>query len=409
MDFPDACIRLPDNASDQEISELCHDYVARLDDWIKKQIELRANIDGGVQAPPYIGTVLSACQSYQKHPHSRFHTVKANTRKTYTDSLKVIEATVGARLIRNVTILDVQNWYNQWRKPTEIGADDDGNPILGPERIDRAHDAVMMFRMVLRFNAALRRKDCKQLLDDLENATSIVRFEKGEPREEQMTLDQARGFIDTALDLGRRDVMPYERALHIAIGVAAQYETLLRQKDIIGEWHKNARDAQRAIDKGATHLAADGDIWTGWFTWENVPGWRWRLKTSKSSYRKSAEHRLNGYSLLMPLLELVPHDRRAGAIVKGEHDLPVRYRSYIRWFRQIAKAAGIPDQVWSMDTRAGGATEAYEAGADRREIQTALTHATEKMTERYIRSGGEDPNVAAVRSARDAARRKKDS
>jgi hypothetical protein len=36
---------------------------------------------------------------------------------------------------------------------------------------------------------------------------------------------------------------------------------------------------------------------------------------------------------------------------------------YARWFRQIARAAGIPDDVWNMDSRAGGATEADEAGA----------------------------------------------
>jgi len=37
--------------------------------------------------------------------------------------------------------------------------------------------------------------------------------------------------------------------------------------------------------------------------------------------------------------------------VKGEHGLPVRERSYRRWFRAIARAAEIPDEVWSMDSR----------------------------------------------------------
>jgi len=35
-----------------------------------------------------------------------------------------------------------------------------------------------------------------------------------------------------------------------------------------------------------------------------------------------------------------------------------------RWFRQIARAACIPDEVWNMDSRAGGATEADEAGKE---------------------------------------------
>lgn len=59
-----------------------------------------------------------------------------------------------------------------------------------------------------------------------------------------------------------------------------------------------------------------------------------------------------------------PLEQRTGAIIKDETDQPVRDGSYCRWFRQIARAAGIPDEVWLMDTRAGGATEAEEAGAD---------------------------------------------
>jgi hypothetical protein len=35
--------------------------------------------------------MFAACRVYQEHPRSRFHTVKSNTRKSYTDSLKIIE------------------------------------------------------------------------------------------------------------------------------------------------------------------------------------------------------------------------------------------------------------------------------------------------------------------------------
>jgi hypothetical protein len=57
------------------------------------------------------------------------------------------------------------------------------------------------------------------------------------------------------------------------------------------------------------------------------------------------------------LLEAVPHEERVGAIAKGEHGLPVRERSYRKRFRAIARAAEIPDSVWSMDSRAGAAPE----------------------------------------------------
>jgi hypothetical protein len=366
MGFPDKCIPLPPDADDEVLARLCHEHTARLFSWIEQQ--RRAE----VPAASYDGTVYSACQLYQRHPHSPFHAVKHNTRRTYTDSLKIIEGTVGRRLIRNVTVLDVRHWYNQWRSPVEEG---------GPERIDRAHDAVAMFRTVIRFCAALRRPECKQLADELK----LVKFERGGTRTEEMTSGYVGAFIKKALDMGQRGVIPAERARCMAIGVAAQFELGVRQKDIIGDWG-----------------GAYGVKWTGYFTWENVPGWRWRMRTSKSKYRTAAEFDLSSYGLLFPLLEAVPLGEREGAIVKGEHSLPVRERSYRNWFRQIARAAGIPDAVWNMDTRAGAATEAEEAGVALDAISAALTHSETRTTVRYIRR--RNAKIAAVAEARKRKR-----
>jgi hypothetical protein len=373
MDFPDKCIPLPPDADMETLSRLCHEHSARLDDWVATH-----GADEVPLLPRYDGTVYSACQLYQRHPHSRFHKVKHNTRKSYTDSLKIIEATVGKRSIRNLTVLDVQHWYDEWRKPADPG---------GPERIDRAHNAVSMFKTVLRFvAAALRRPECRQLISDLENAGSLVKFEKGGARQEEMTFAQAYAFVRKALDMGNASVIRLDRARCMAIGVAAQFDLLLRQKDIIGDWG-----------------GAYGQKWTGYFTWENIPGWRWRMKTSKSKYRAAAEFDLTRYSLLFPLLQAVPHDERAGAITKGEHGLPVRERSYRTWFRQIARAAGIPDEVWSMDSRAGGATEAEEAGAEVDAIQGALTHSEKDTTLRYLRRSS--TKIATVAEARNRKRK----
>ena len=196
-----------------------------------------------------------------------------------------------------------------------------------------------------------------------------------------MTYPQASTFVRTALDLGRRGVIPEWRGRYMAIGVAAQFELALRQKDIIGEWDEE-------------------DKWSGPFNWENVPGWKLRLKTSKN--RAAAVFTLSNYPLLFPLLEVVPHDERVGAIVKGEHGLPVRERSYRKWFRAIARAAEIPDEVWSMDSRAGAATEADEAGADLEAISDMLTHAEPRTTARYIRRREE--RIASAAHARVKSR-----
>lgn len=370
LGFPEPCIALPADADDDTIGELCRSHTARLQQWIV-DAQTRTEKDS-LGTSKYDGSVLSACRVYQTHKMSRFHSVKHNTRKTYVDSLKVIEQTVGARQIRRLTTLDVQHWYDQWKKPAYEG---------GQERVDRAHDAVSMFRTVLWFMTALRVPECKLLAEELK----AVKFEKGGAREQEMTYTQVTAFIRKALELGEAGVMPRDRALYMAISTAAMFELLLRQKDIIGERLTAEQLMRTKIPKGASVLKFDSFAWAGFFTWENVPGWIWRMKTSKSKYRAAAEFDLTRYGLLMPLLEAVPQAQRTGAIVKDETGRPVREGSYRRWFRQVAKAAGIPDEVWNMDTRAGGATEAEEAGAELELIQNALTHSEQRTTLRYVR------------------------
>jgi hypothetical protein len=181
----------------------------------------------------------------------------------------------------------------------------------------------------------------------------------------------------------------------MAIGVAAQFELALRQKDIIGEWTPAVPGTPNSFYLGK-------EMWVGGFRWENIPGWKLRIKTSKN--RAAARFDLTNYPLLFPLMEAVPQDRRAGAIVTGEHGLPVRERSYRKWFRAIARAAGIPDDVWSMDSRAGAATEADEAGADFKAISDMLTHAEPRTTVRYIRSRASEKRIADAARARVKSR-----
>jgi hypothetical protein len=80
----------------------------------------------------------------------------------------------------------------------------------------------------------------------------------------------------------------------------------------------------------------------------------------------------------------------------------MRERSYRKWFRQIARAAGILDDVWSMDSRAGGATEAEQAGASRTAIQANLTHSGGDMTRRDLR-GDDQRKIVEVAEARRQA------
>jgi hypothetical protein len=374
MGYPDLCIPLPRDADDETLAELCEEHTARLFahlDGIKAgaaTIEDEDQRRNALLITAYDGTVGGACKVYRVHTQSPYNEVAANTRKTYGDSLKVIEGTVSARLFRNCTVMDVKRWYKGWRQP----ATPDGN-----ERIDRAHNAVAQLRSVLHFCFALGPKfdACGELEKRL--VEGKVRFERRGAREQEMTYQLAYAFIRKSLQMGEGGVIPADRGLYMAIGTAAQFELALRQGDIIGKWRTSVPGTPHAEYDG------DGEMWSGPFRWENIPGWRFRLKTSKT--KGATGFLLSDYPLLFPLLERVPHGERAGAIVKGEHGLPVRERSYRKWWRQIARAAGLPDEVWSMDARAGAITEADDAGVDFKKLQDFATHTDATSTERYRR------------------------
>jgi hypothetical protein len=363
--FPAKTIALPAEASDTELGELCEAYTARFMDWLGRG-------DGVTERPfLYDGTVKSLSRVFQTHLDSPFHEVKRNTRDAYTDSLKIIESTVGDRLIRKITIVDVRRWWKNWRAPKTEN---------GPDRKKRAHDCVSVLRMILRFGAALGFTDCEVLVTRL----AMLRFERPGTRDQELRIEHVVAFVKKAIELGKPAM---------AIGVAAQFELMCRQRDLIGEWAPARPKIPGALYSGT-------EMWTGHFRWDNVPGWRLRFRTSKN--RAPVEFDLTRYPLLFPLLEAVPHSQRVGAIVKGEHGLPVRERTYRKHFRAIARAAAIPDAIWSMDARAGAATEADEAGADFKGISDHLTHAEPRTTMRYIRRSAK--RVRDVADARARAR-----
>ena len=391
--FPDRCIALPPEADDETLAALCHQHTARLHSWLEEQKNEAAEQGTPVLRTVYDGTVRAACRIYQEHPYSDFHQVSESTRvNAYLPVLRRLERQIGARLIRNLTIADVRHWYSTWRKPAEPG---------GPERIDRAHDGVAMVRTVIYFCSTLapreRYRDCQQLAADLEK----VKFERGAQREEELTLAQARAFIDKAIEMGEAGVIAVSRARSMAIGVAAQFELTLRQKDIIGGYQRRKADAK--VPKGAAVLHTGDRTWMGYFHWDLIPGWRWRMRTSKSKHRQVMDFDLTIYGLLFPLLESVPHAERAGSIIQGDNGLPIVRGTYSRQFRRIARAAGIPDTVWSMDARAGGATEADEAEVPVELIQGSMGHSQAAMTQRYIR-GGREKKIRAVGLARQSSR-----
>lgn len=350
--FPDKLIRIPDGSTPAQIVAICAAQTAKFEAW---QLGDRA------AATYYTGTIASLCDAFERHPHSPMQDVKANTAGSYLDSTKIIRREVGGHFVKQVTPVMVKEWFSDWAAPVKEGA---------LPRLKRAHDAVSVLRAMLGFGYALGFKECGELREQL----GMMRFKRSGRRSGAMTYEQAKAFIEQALKMGRPSM---------ALGLATQFETMLRQKDVIGEYQP-------------------GGEWRGSYTWENAPGWRWTLQTSKT--KSTVTFDLTGMQLLWPLLQAVPQEERSGAIIKGPTGDPMKERTYRKWFREIANAAGIPSTVWNMDSRAGAVTEALEAGGDLAKVSRAATHSKINMTERYDRSI--EKTVVEIAEARQAKRRK---
>jgi integrase len=77
----------------------------------------------------------------------------------------------------------------------------------------------------------------------------------------------------------------------------------------------------------------------------------------------------------------VPPERRVGPLVISEQTgLPYRHQTFRRWWRLDATAAGIPNAVWNRDLRAGGVTEAREAGASTDDVAKTAGHTDKRTT-----------------------------
>lgn len=191
------------------------------------------------------------------------------------------------------------------------------------------------------------------------------------PRGKEMTFAMASAVLDEALTAGIRS---------IALGQALQFELGLRQIDVIGTWVKS--------DTATGGLTYRGRRWTGGITWADLTAERLAKRTSKTG--QEGQWRVADYPLLLKAIAAFAEEERVGpAIIDERTGQPYKHQEYAKRWRPLATIAGVPNDVWNMDSRAGAITEADEAGAEPDDVRKFATHADRQTTQRYIRRTGE--------------------
>ncbi|MFL9827553.1 integrase [Rhodoplanes sp. SY1] len=318
------------------------------------------------------GTLASLIRLYQHDPASPYRDLKWNTRRTYDQVLGVIERAFGKRALAALGIADFRRWYDEAKKPARPG---------GPERVRKAHGIVAMLRRLLAYGVTAEHAHCARLAAILDEA----RFKQPGRRRMKLELAHVEAIIPKAIEAGR---------LSLALGTALQFETALRQRDVIGEWQPLG---EREVPTG---IVLGGRRWGRGLTWSDIGS---DLTVTKETTKTGAmvAHDLRLCPLVLALLDQVPAERRVGPLIIDETaGRPYAEHAYAREWRVIARAAGIPDAVWNMDARSGGISEADDAGADLDLIRSAAGHTQASTTARYVRGTiGKSRKVAELRLA----------
>jgi hypothetical protein len=327
--------------------------------------------DGPDGKPLFDGTIRGLIEVYRRDPDSPYHKLRWGVRRNYDRRLQLLERTVGARALAALGGRDFLRWYEKFRAPTSEDA---------RERVYLAHGIITLVRELLRVGLILELPHCARL----KSIISELAFEHGAARNEELTAQQAAAIRAKAHELGFPS---------IALAQALQFELMLRQKDVIGEWVP--------IDEpGTSVIVSRGRKWLYGLDWREVSSdlvLRHRLSKSLRGRAaildprrgKTLEFKLTLYPMVVEELACIPAERRIGPMVVNETTgRPWNSSSFrVRW-REIADAVDVPKHVRNMDSRAGGLTEGTDAsGGDLEAARHHAGHADIATTQRYSRGG----------------------
>jgi hypothetical protein len=327
-------------------------------------------------------TFASLIEIYQRDADSPFQKLRYKSRKQYEENLRTLKASVGKARISLLSFRDFKRWHEGFTKPLRDDL---------PGRVARAHSLMTVVRIVFSFCALIEIPRCDKIKAILEG----MEFPRPKPRVDFIIADQAIKVRKKARELGYPS---------IALAQAIQFELMLRQKDVIGEW----------LPMQEPGLSDITDGWKKWLygiTWNEIDenlvlthrlskSLRGRDAIMKTGEGKTERYDLTVYPMVMEELANIPVAQRGGPLIVEERTgLPWRQKNFGSKWREIAKAVGVPATTQNRDSRAGAITEGRKAGATLEDLRHGAAHSQIQTTAGYDRSDMETRSkIALLRS-----------
>lgn len=346
------------------------------------QAEMLSFSHGGLpEVQMYDGTIRGLVSAYQTDPDSNYRKLRYRTRENYDGLMRRIVKDRGDEYVSGIKARALLRWHEVWAEGGKIAI---------------SHSLIGSLRTLMTFGATiLDDEECrkvKALLHDM-------KFPMIKPRTSALSAEQATMVRAKAHE---------KKVPSIALAQAFQFDCILRQKDVIGEWVPIS-------EPGISDVTFGNDKWLRGLRWEEIDK-DLVLHHITSKRNKMIDVPLCEAPMVMEEFRLmlgVAPDRditrdmlpaKGPIIMHDRFGTPWINQQFRRRWRELATDCGIPKTVFNMDSRAGAISEATDAGADLEHVRHAATHGDIKMTQRYSRNAAE--KTAGVMRTRASHRTK---
>jgi hypothetical protein len=267
------------------------------------------------------GTVESLVRCYREDSRSPYHSLRWRTRANYEGLLRRILDSCGEARLADLSADKIDEFHASW---SERGA----KKAMG-------HSLVTMFRGLVSFGATvLEDAECERL----SGAMRRLKMDYSAPRSSQMTAEHAEAVRDMAHKKG----VP-----SIALAQAFQFDCKLAQADVIGEWVPLS-------EPGSSEIISRDKKWIRGLRWSQIDE-HVILRHFSSKHQREIEVDLK----LAPMVaaEFAKLDARPVSgqpiILCEATEMPWTAVGFRRRWREVATEAGVPKDVYNMDTSGG--------------------------------------------------------
>lgn len=324
----------------------------------------------------FTGSLRSLVHCYKTDADSPFQKNRFHVKQNRNSLLRRIVAQHGDVKLSDIKARLLLAWHKDWSSDGKIAT---GSAFIG------------QLRSLFSFGATLLEDpDCERLCGVMHK----MRFQGAKPRSVSLTAEYATAIRTTA----REHFGWYS----VALVQAFQFDCTLRQKDAIGE-------VVPISEPGVSAVIVGDKKWLRGIVWQSIDE-NLILRHITSKKQKLVEIDLKLAPMVLeelqilvgsePLVHVDETTKKvtvnrsllpvSGAIaINDVTGLPWSPNEYRRKWRLVATKAGVPKNVWSMDSRSGAISEAIQAGAPIEFVRHAATHSDVSQTADYDRTQAE--------------------